>query len=460
MRTLAFARVPTVDGGTVHAIVPARAATTACTPPPVASLNVSSMLPAPAVSSPTQTAPIASSPTSSSSSTCVSTLFVRHSRETLLPALEDENIRLKEKIIGLEEELKRVVDHSIESDTRLMQFTDEIFTPKPRLEVSECAPTTHRAVKCNLPDTSACTDERCSVTRDLVTRLRSTIEVLEAEVQCLRTRTDACECRAGGIGESWTAVTGRGHVVSVNNRFGRLPVCSGNDKTYNLESDQPNPRNSQKSESNLYVDLRKDLPSSAKENWNLIRPVTRVIGVCRLGAGLLVLGSVSLPPSGSCSILIAGTHDVANGRDEVIFIFLEQRIKNLLNPSSKVIVASLPHRLDCARLIRSTGEFSLSTPTSRKSARDIQTYISSILLLSRGGSLLAMACISGPVESGFWRVCCWIAFPSVIVSVLSPPRRPLSLAYENFAEAVKQFPRASVDLINELSSLNSCFTNF
>ncbi|KAG8304863.1 hypothetical protein J6590_084235 [Homalodisca vitripennis] len=63
-------------------------------------------------------------------------------------------------------------------------------------------------------------------------------------------------------------------------------------------------------------------------------------------AGLLTVGSGGTLSSGSCVILIAGTNDVAEGGDKVIYEHLEGRLVNLLGSSSRIIVASLPHRHD------------------------------------------------------------------------------------------------------------------
>lgn len=78
-----------------------------------------------------------------------------------------------------------MLDHSVESDQRLRQYTKDIFAPPQTkqaqgLQLLEIDCT----VQCTLP--VPCTDSDCAATRDLVTSLRTTIEVLEAEVNSLQ----------------------------------------------------------------------------------------------------------------------------------------------------------------------------------------------------------------------------------------------------------------------------------
>ncbi|KAG8296539.1 hypothetical protein J6590_055184 [Homalodisca vitripennis] len=73
-------------------------------------------------------------------------------------------------------------------------------------------------------------------------------------------------------------------------------------------------------------------------------PRTRVGGVCRPGAGLLAVTAGSLPLS-DCTVIIAGTNDVASGEQLTIFKHLEGLVTARL-ATSHVIVAALPHRYD------------------------------------------------------------------------------------------------------------------
>ncbi|KAG8251368.1 hypothetical protein J6590_081403 [Homalodisca vitripennis] len=85
---------------------------------------------------------------------------------------------------------------------------------------------------------------------------------------------------------------------------------------------------------------------SIDPTFPLVQPSTKVLGFCKPGAGLLTVGSGGTLSSGSCVILNAGTNDVAEGCDKVIYEHLEGRLVNLLGSSSRIIVASIPHRHD------------------------------------------------------------------------------------------------------------------
>ncbi|KAG8336111.1 hypothetical protein J6590_051300 [Homalodisca vitripennis] len=67
----------------------------------------------------------------------------------LVSKLDERNAKLKVEVTRLEEDLTRVLDHSIEW---LMQFMDQIFTPKLRAQVPTCAHTTDYAVQCHFSD--------------------------------------------------------------------------------------------------------------------------------------------------------------------------------------------------------------------------------------------------------------------------------------------------------------------
>uniref|UniRef100_A0A1B6EZX8 FLYWCH-type domain-containing protein n=1 Tax=Cuerna arida TaxID=1464854 RepID=A0A1B6EZX8_9HEMI len=53
--------------------------------------------------------------------------------------LEEENTRLKSKIDSLNEEMQKVLEHAIESDSRLLQYTNKIFSAKTSTtELANC----------------------------------------------------------------------------------------------------------------------------------------------------------------------------------------------------------------------------------------------------------------------------------------------------------------------------------
>ncbi|KAG8263734.1 hypothetical protein J6590_025824 [Homalodisca vitripennis] len=212
--------------------------------------------------------------------------------------LVTENQQLKHRLLQLKEQYKHVLDLSIESDTRLLHYTNQVFVaatslvespvrasvadcavqcdPPPRASVADCA------MQCELP--TDCRDRRCAYTRDLVASLRTTIEVLEAELNSLRGKGSSGCTRDSHV---------RGLVGHVRRRVARR---------------------------------------------------TRVDGFCNPGAKLLDATS-DVPPPGACCVIVAGTNDVASGQQCNVYRHLERRIVTRLLTSS-VVVSTLPHRHD------------------------------------------------------------------------------------------------------------------
>ncbi|KAG8277184.1 hypothetical protein J6590_048110 [Homalodisca vitripennis] len=367
-RSSPTARTPVAESGTADAVVLSSVAPPAlvvddllptellelyvATP---ASQNIFGLHTSPA-GFPKEDASMALSAVSSAPSVCFSTPLTSHVSATLMA----ENANLKDEVTRLEEELKRVLDHSIESDIRLMQFTDQIFAPKSRLEVSKCAPTTDCALQCDFSESAICVKEYCSTIRSVVDSLRTTIEVKSYEWE-------------GTTAENtWTTVVGGGRTISVSKRFEPLAIDSRELKSVQIKK-RKNRKKKRKSGSQAnclaQVSTRTTpaVDTDSKESLSypviqiesdshgchlagilgaLVQPSAKVLGFFKPGAGLLTVGSGGTLSSGSCVILIAGTNDVADGSHKVIYEHLEGRLVNLLGSSSRIIVASLPHRHD------------------------------------------------------------------------------------------------------------------
>ncbi|KAG8304679.1 hypothetical protein J6590_087941 [Homalodisca vitripennis] len=96
--------------------------------------------------------------------------------------LEAENVELKRRIDQLTAERDQILDHFIQSDARLLQFTDLLFVANSSLTETPGGRTT----ECEMSSSVVCQEPRCSETRDLVTSFKTTVEVLEAELRCFR----------------------------------------------------------------------------------------------------------------------------------------------------------------------------------------------------------------------------------------------------------------------------------
>ncbi|KAG8261696.1 hypothetical protein J6590_067299 [Homalodisca vitripennis] len=197
----------------------------------------------------------------------------------------------------------------------------------------------------------------------------------------LRDAVKSYECGGTTAENTWTTVVGGGRTISVGNRFEPLAIDSrelksemNKEQTKSVQiKKRKNRKKKRKSGSQAnclaQVSTRTTpaVDTDSKESLSypviqiesdshgrhlagilgaLVQPSTKVLGFCKPGAGLLTVGSGGTLSSGSCVILNAGTNDVAEGGDKVIYEHLEGRLVNLLGSSSRIIVASLPHRHD------------------------------------------------------------------------------------------------------------------
>ncbi|KAG8241213.1 hypothetical protein J6590_091848 [Homalodisca vitripennis] len=89
-----------------------------------------------------------------------------------------ESSSLKTQVAELRKQLHDVWDYTIESDRCLLQFTDELFVIEPGEQRS-----------------TDCKSSQCTEVRDLVSSLKTTIEVLEAEIELLRSGNSSCTCK-------------------------------------------------------------------------------------------------------------------------------------------------------------------------------------------------------------------------------------------------------------------------
>lgn len=91
-----------------------------------------------------------------------------------------ENSHLKESVINPTKQLEYVTDHSIQNDSRLMQYNKQIFEKRTQSTNINCA------VQTEQPKVNKCNNARCADFEILIKNLKTTIEVLEANIECLR----------------------------------------------------------------------------------------------------------------------------------------------------------------------------------------------------------------------------------------------------------------------------------
>ncbi|KAG8328735.1 hypothetical protein J6590_102727 [Homalodisca vitripennis] len=259
--------------------------------------------------------------------------------------LEAENMELKRRIEQISAERDQILDHSIQSDARLLQFTDQLFVANSSLTETPGGRTTDCAVQCELSSSVVCQEPRCSETRDLVTSLKNTVEVLEAELECFR--AEAVE--ENHTHNNNTKDEGWVLVKSKPKRKLDPPFPSATSRRHHPPTNHPqdveDARRKQLPFPLVYIEGDSHVRHLAGLVQQRVNPATRVSGTCRPGAGLLTVTSGDLPPPGSCCILFPGTNGVAADESDNILEHLERQLTARLS-SSAVIVSTVPHRHD------------------------------------------------------------------------------------------------------------------
>ncbi|KAG8250329.1 hypothetical protein J6590_103908 [Homalodisca vitripennis] len=213
-------------------------------------------------------------PASDPSPNCSTPIAPSKQNSTSFEQPKTEVYRLKAEVERMEIEYKKLLDHTIESDTRLPQYTDQILLGNysSRVNQTACARTTvdfgvqyemHGGSAPTAMDISrhydllsqiACT--RCAESANIIDCLKPTIEVFESDNQCLKLQLNTC------------------------------------------------------------AKVTRHIPGLMRP---LIDPVTQVI--CMPGGGLLdgVGSKIPTRPEKQCEVLIVLTKDMARGKQHVIY---------------------------------------------------------------------------------------------------------------------------------------------
>lgn len=315
---------------------------------------------------------------------------------TSTPAVADialENKKLMSAMTELNERYKCVLDHSIESDMRLMQYTEQVFVPNVSLVAPEkpsrelTTPVTDCAVQCQLPSAPC---QHCVDTKDLIASLRTTIEVLEAEVLSLRgelLEVDKHQTseQQDQDNENWTICKAKLPPIRISNYFDPLnnlkpntprksttipnrTLHNNNSNNRNFNSKHYHKKINPKTSSRVAktrTTLTSKTPKIKKNSINKIviegdshaRYLATVMkqrisadievsGVCKPGAKLLDVIAGGPPLPGSCSVIVAGTNNVAAGESQTVCKDLEEIITKRISSAGNVMVVTLPHRHD------------------------------------------------------------------------------------------------------------------
>ncbi|KAG8246795.1 hypothetical protein J6590_076578 [Homalodisca vitripennis] len=261
-----------------------------------------------------------------------------------------ENTLLKEEIKCLQTELKSILDHAIESDQRLSLYTSEIFATATS-QSSKPVKTNDGAVQCDpIPLTTQETQTPpvsipvLDHSNEIIDSLKTTVEVLEAEIECFQLQHTQCVCK--NRNETWKLHPSKqckpGNSQPPNptpfspSKPTKIPIkCKNNNrkqKPLPLPVSNPIPFESVVIEGDSHV---RHITGMTSQLLSLER--VSVTEVCKPGARLLQITSSQPQPvtrGTRCSVLIAGTNNLAAREQRNIYDNLEKRI------------TSLPHRHD------------------------------------------------------------------------------------------------------------------
>ncbi|KAG8250855.1 hypothetical protein J6590_093283, partial [Homalodisca vitripennis] len=195
----------------------------------------------------------------------------------------------------------------------------------PRVDSPVRPPAADCGVHCDLPIN--CRDQRCTETRNLVASLRTTIEVLEAELKCFRGKEE-CGC-TGEQPPDWTVIHNKRRSCLI--KPVTRPVVSGGKKKNGRKMETKHTDEDPRAElpySSVLIEGDSHTRDLAKHVRRRITRGMKVEGVCKPGAGLLDATSQVSPPL-----------------QRTIYRHLEDIIRTKLKTSS-VVVSTLPHRHD------------------------------------------------------------------------------------------------------------------
>lgn len=323
-----------------------------------------------------------------------------------LSQLIAENFHLKQNIIELRNENKTLLEHSIESDQRLLQYTDQVFVAGTSASVTTLEPSevelSDKEVETNLSKTYDLVKDTiklksnneelkkqigestiqikkleqeiehykhtCEILQDEAKNMINTIKILEDENKIIQQK-----CATVGTSADSSKIH---HKIATNNKFDVLSELSveENETTFTavtskksrFNKKQKNFPKKSKFEEKIHInkqskfkpEIKTRIPhlknitvvgdSHCRGLAALMRSTTRgvnITGVCKPGAGLLQIAPTSAPPVNHAYVILAGTNDLSAGGQDVIFRHLEGILKNC-SESSKVLISPLLTRYD------------------------------------------------------------------------------------------------------------------
>lgn len=329
------------------------------------------------------------SPRSAHLTTTSPTLLLRGCEESdrSVIGIQAENDVLKEELSRLRSEMRVILDHSIESDQRLLQYTEEVF-PHPQHKPSTVPVTSespiHSQTQSELDKAYLKIQQlqyqlellsqpcnACAIFKEEAGNMIASIQCLEAENKSLKDiiqiRPKKISTQADQTTMSQLSLHNKLKVLNVNGNCnneddgGFTTVTSRRGRTQQKQPvrqhklQRPKKKDQQhqsKLEEVTHIPFNdvtvigdSHVRNLAKLLGNKVAGDTSICGVCRPGAGLLSMKTSIEAPRKHCYVLMAGTNDVDAGREDIVFEHLEEILSMYLK-SSSVLVVPLTKRYD------------------------------------------------------------------------------------------------------------------
>lgn len=298
-----------------------------------------------------------------------------------------ENLALKEELRKVREELKVILDHSIDSDQRLLQFTETVFLPpqpkathSSQLEVKSrtlvsSATQTEGSSNCHPEYTPLDPCQTCKILKEEVVSMIESMRCMEAENKNLKniafkskttpptpsfiSPSTPCQFEGNRFDSLQEEGSDQTQEISDFITIKRKKKRGKNKQHFNTTLTKCNIKHNTKkinvTRSNSDIAFNGVTIIGDSHVRNLAGFVGEKIGsgpvisgVCKPGAGLLSIKPKSPPPSQNhCFVLMAGTNDIDKGREDLIYNHMEE-VLQVCKETSNVLVVPLTTRYDLA----------------------------------------------------------------------------------------------------------------
>ncbi|KAG8300966.1 hypothetical protein J6590_063880 [Homalodisca vitripennis] len=241
---------------------------------------------------------------------------------------------------------------------------DFVFVARSAVNVPS-SPHQSRDQYCQISDKYQHPCERCSLFKEEVQIVLTTVMTLEEEIKVLKTEKLSLIEKT-----NFTSTQHTNTIPLSNNKYEILSRLQDKPNDFTIVTKKKKKEKSNKKKKNNHFfkthktkiengcEKIKKLPfrmvsivgdSHARHLAGMMRAMvdgdTDVSGTCKPGAGLLSTNPDPAPPPGNCFVLVSGNNDVAAGRQNIIFGNLEEVIKNC-RMTSKVLITPLFPRYD------------------------------------------------------------------------------------------------------------------